>query len=79
LNYHVIKEKFFLLFKSELLIGAVIYDVKGAFVIMINLLILLLIIAVIFVILGFLGKIAWTILKWIIIVVIIAIIISWFI
>ena len=46
---------------------------------MMNLLILLLIIAVIFVILGFLGKIAWTILKWIIIVVIIAMVLSWFI
>ncbi len=46
---------------------------------MINLLILLLIIAVIFVILGFLGKIAWTILKWIIIAVVIAMVLSWFI
>jgi len=46
---------------------------------MINLLILLLIIAVIFVILGFLGKIAWTILKWIIIIVVIAMAVSWFI
>ncbi len=46
---------------------------------MMNLLIFLLIIAVVFVILGFLGKIAWTILKWLIIVVIIAMVISWFI
>jgi hypothetical protein len=46
---------------------------------MINLLIGLLIIAVVLIILGFIGKIAWTILKWVIIIVIIAIIISWFI
>ena len=51
----------------------------GAFVIMINLLIILLVIAVIFVILGVIGKIAWTILKWIIIIVVIGMILSWFI
>ena len=66
-------------FDSAMLIWTAIDDVKGAFGIMINLLILLLVIAVIFVILGVLGKIAWTILKWVIIVVIIAIVISWFI
>jgi hypothetical protein len=44
---------------------------------MFSLLVLFLIVAIIFGVLYFLGKIAWTILKWLVIALIIALIISW--